>query len=62
MNDQSRVITDLLTIELAERAGSTATALRALPREPWIQCGEKNGSPGLIRTGGRPINSRMLYR
>ena len=20
------------------------------------------GSPGLIRTGGRPINSRMLYR
>ena len=21
-----------------------------------------NGSPGLIRTGGRPINSRMLYR
>ena len=22
----------------------------------------KNGSPGLIRTGGRPINSRMLYR
>jgi hypothetical protein len=23
---------------------------------------EKDGSPGLIRTGGRPINSRMLYR
>jgi hypothetical protein len=22
----------------------------------------KCGSPGLIRTGGRPINSRMLYR
>jgi hypothetical protein len=22
----------------------------------------RNGSPGLIRTGGRPINSRMLYR
>ena len=24
--------------------------------------GRKDGSPGLIRTGGRPINSRMLYR
>ena len=23
---------------------------------------KENGSPGLIRTGGRPINSRMLYR
>ena len=22
----------------------------------------ESGSPGLIRTGGRPINSRMLYR
>lgn len=23
---------------------------------------QESGSPGLIRTGGRPINSRMLYR
>lgn len=23
---------------------------------------KRSGSPGLIRTGGRPINSRMLYR
>ena len=39
-----------------EKAPAIAGAFHAL--ETAREC----GSPGLIRTGGRPINSRMLYR
>ena len=58
-------------IELKKaRGGPVSGHEHALPeRSGCTQSGrfvssakKKNGSPGLIRTGGRPINSRMLYR
>jgi hypothetical protein len=35
---------------------------RALGFSGALFCRGKNGSPGLIRTGDHPINSRTLYR
>ena len=44
-------------IDSASRAVTTGAMTRSKTSPK-----ERNGSPGLIRTGGRPINSRMLYR
>ena len=47
----------------AKDHGFSPIAARISPRAAGVKWTiEEDGSPGLIRTGGRPINSRMLYR
>ena len=52
-------------VRLLSKADAMKLASRGPSRLEQLLFGRsaiESGSPGLIRTGGRPINSRMLYR